>query len=236
MTQDYSTGFPTPTMTDTQSDGTSDQGTTDVAKDQAAQLGQGATDAGQHVAGVAKDQAGQVAAEAGRQIKDLLNQTHGELSDQAGVQQQRVASGLRSLGDELRSMTDHDGDQGVATDLARQAAAKSHDVASWLEDREPGQLLNEVRSFARERPGMFLALAVGAGVAAARLGRGVAGVKSDDDAPSSTTTPSSVVVPTVLPDPDVAPLQTPSHGSTTGTSEMLGIPGPLDYPAGGGPV
>jgi hypothetical protein len=168
--------------TPTYSDG---QATADVAKDQASQLGQSAADAGQHVTEVAKDQAAAVASETGRQAKDLLRQAHSELADQAGAQQQKVASGLRSIGDELSSMSDHDGDKGVATDLAKQAANKAHDIAGWLDDREPGQLLSEVRSFARERPVAFLAIALGAGLVTARLGRGVAGANSDDESSST---------------------------------------------------
>jgi hypothetical protein len=173
--------YTTPTYTD-------GQATADVAKDQANQLGQSAADAGQHVTDIAKDQAAVVASETGRQAKDLLRQAEAELADQAGAQQQKVASGLRSIGDELTSMSDHDGDKGVATDLAKQAADKAHDIAGWLDDREPGQLLSEVRSFARERPVAFLAIALGAGLVTARLGRGVAGANSDDE---SASTPAS---------------------------------------------
>jgi hypothetical protein len=174
---------------------TDGQATADVAKDQANQLGQSAADAGQHVTDIAKDQAAVVASETGRQAKDLLRQAQAELADQAGAQQQRVASGLRSIGDELTSMSDHDGDKGVATDLAKQAAGKAHDIAGWLDDREPGQLLSEVRSFARERPVAFLAIALGAGLVTARLGRGVAGADSDDESSLSTAASGSSDVP-----------------------------------------
>ena len=51
------------------------------------------------------------------------------------------------------------------------AAAPSQSVASWLENRDPGSLLEEVKSFARQRPGTFLLVAAGAGLLAGRLGR-----------------------------------------------------------------
>ena len=44
-------------------------------------------------------------------------------------------------------------------------------MASWLDGRDPGSLLTEVKSFARQRPGTFLLLAAGAGVLAGRLSR-----------------------------------------------------------------
>jgi hypothetical protein len=147
--------------------------TTDVAKDQAAEVGHGAVDAGQHVAAVAKDQAANVTAEAGRQAKDLLYQTRGELTGQASQQQQRLAGGLHSVADELQSMASNVDQPGVASDLARHASTKAHTVASWLEDREPAGLLEDIKTFARQRPAMFLLLAAGTGLVAGRLTRGL---------------------------------------------------------------
>lgn len=173
-------------------------GTADVAKDQAASVGQSAADAGGHVAAVAKDQAQNVVAEAGGQARDLLDQTRTELSDQARVQQQRLAGALRALGDELHSMTQHSEQAGVATDVARQASNRSHDLASWLDGREPGHVLDEVKSFAQRRPGAFLAFAAGAGLLAGRLTRGVKDASDDDSASAqqggagpSTSSPSA---------------------------------------------
>ncbi len=152
----------------------SDSSTTDVAKDQASQVGQGAVQAGQHVAGVAKEQVATVGAEAGRQAKDLLAQAGSELSEQASSQQQRLAQSLRSLGDELHKLT-QPGEQasGPAADLARQGAQRTREFAGWLEQREPGEVLEEVKHFARRRPGSFLLLAAGAGLLAGRMTRGL---------------------------------------------------------------
>jgi hypothetical protein len=155
--------------------------TPDVAKEQAAGVAQSAADAGKTVAGTTKEQTQQVAQEAGRQAKDLLKQTQSELADQASAQQQRAAGNLHALGDELGSMADSSEQNGVATDLIRQAAGRSHDLASWLDQREPGHVLDEIRNFARRRPGTFLALAVGAGLLAGRLTRGIKEDASSDD-------------------------------------------------------
>ena len=64
------------------------------------------------------------------------------------------------------------GQSGVATEVAQQAAERIHGAASWLEQREPADLLQAVRDFARRRPGVFLASAAAAGLAAGRLTRG----------------------------------------------------------------
>jgi len=173
-----SAGYPAPPAT---SSTETDSSTADVAKDQAAQVGQGAVQAGQHVAGVAKDQAVNVGAEAGRQAKDLLSQAGSELGQQASTQQQRLAQSIRSLGEELHKMT-QPGEQasGPAADLARQGAQRSREFASWLEQREPGEVLDEVTSFARRRPGAFLLLAAGAGLLAGRMTRGLKEASSDE--------------------------------------------------------
>ena len=103
--------------------------------------------------------------------KDLLHQAKSDLTDQAGTQQQKAAEGIRTISSQLRTMADASDQPGVAADLIRQAAERSQSVASWLENRDPGSLLDEVKSFARQRPGTFLLAAAGAGLLAGRLGR-----------------------------------------------------------------
>jgi hypothetical protein len=68
----------------------------------------------------------------------------------------------------------------VASDLTRQASDKARDLAGWLESREPGDLLEEVRDLARRKPGTFLLGAAAAGVLAGRLTRSAIDVKRDD--------------------------------------------------------
>lgn len=169
--------------------------TTDVAKDQAASVAGGAADAAQHVAGVAKEQVGQVTAEAGRQVKHLLGQARSELSDQAEAQQQRTAAGLHSVGDQLKSMAQGSEQPGMATDLAHQAADKAHQLAGWLENRDPGSVLDEVRRFAKQRPGVFLAAALGAGLLAGRLARGLAADPDDSADQAKSASPSGYPAP-----------------------------------------
>ena len=133
-----------------------------------------ASDAAQRVAGVAKEQVGQVTAEAGRQVRHLVGQARSELSGQAQTQQQRAAGGLHSVAEQIAAMAQGGAQPGIAIDLAHQAADRVHQIAGWLDDREPAELLDDVRSFARRRPGMFLGLALGAGLVAGRLARGLA--------------------------------------------------------------
>ena len=193
--------------------------TTQVAKDQAAGLGQGASDAGKHVAGVAKDQASGVAAETTKQAKDLLSQTRTELQGQAATQQDRIAAGIRSLSSELGSMAERADQSGTATDLVRQASARADDIASWLEARDPGALVQEVTAFARRRPGAFLAIAAGAGLLAGRLTRGAVDAARDDDSDTSgSTTPSPASSPAAA---TTSPAVEPAYVTDYATAEAV---------------
>ena len=74
----------------------------------------------------------------------------------------------------------------MANDLAQQASSKVRDIASWLESREPGDLLEEARRFARRRPGTFLACAALAGLVGGRFTRGMADEARDDSGTADT--------------------------------------------------
>jgi hypothetical protein len=170
-----------------------------TAKDQASQVASDAASAGENVLGTAKEQAASVAGEVTTQAKDLFKQTQSELVEQASSQQKRVASGLQSLSEELRSMADKSENGGVATDLVQQAAGRAGSVASWLDARDPGSLLDEVKNFARTRPGTFIGLAAVAGVVAGRLTRSLTSEAADEKAAaaSAPSTPTATTAPAV---------------------------------------
>ncbi|WP_204164866.1 hypothetical protein [Rhodococcus oxybenzonivorans] len=205
-TQDQAGAWADP-ATHTPTTRTQDESTTDVAKQQASEVASDAAGAGKHVAGVAGEQAQNVAGEATQQAKDLLQQTRSELTDQAATQQKRVASGLRALGDEFGSMARNSDQSGMATDLTKQVAEKTHAIASWLEDREPGHVLDEVTRFARRKPGTFLALAAGAGLLAGRLGRSLMAANDDsgDAAPNRARAGQGEQWPPEVPDAGALP-------------------------------
>ncbi|WP_139006824.1 hypothetical protein [Arthrobacter crystallopoietes] len=149
------------------------QSKSDMAKEEAGEVGRESKAAGEHVKETAKGEAKQVAQEAKQKARGLVSELGDDVKSQASTQQQRVASGLRSIGDELRSMSQNSEGSGTATHLVSQAADKAGSVAGWLENRDPGSLLDEARRFARQRPGAFLAIAAGAGLLAGRLTRGM---------------------------------------------------------------
>src|SRR3954451_17123608 len=190
MTHSIDAPFPPPPATAGTSGGHAGGGSpsnTDVAKDEAKTLGQTAQQAGSQVASTAADQAKAVAHETQRQAKDLLDQGRSQLKDQTVAQQQKAAQGLTSLAQEMRGLADgtSQGAPGPARDLLQQAAGFVENFSDKLQNREPAQLLGEVRSFARRKPGTFLLGAALLGVAAGRLTRGVQAAHSDSGSSGS---------------------------------------------------
>jgi hypothetical protein len=76
-------------------------------------------------------------------------------------------------------------DSGVASNLVSQAATRVGDVAGWLESRDPAGILDDVKRFARQRPGVFVAVAAGAGILVGRLAKSL--TSAGDSTTSSTT-------------------------------------------------
>lgn len=159
------------------------QPATQVARDEAAEVGRTAADAGRQVAGTAAEQAGNVAQEVRAQARDLVGEARGQVQDQARTGQQKAAEGVRALSRELREMTDG-AQSGPVAEIARQAADRAEDLAGWLGEHEPADLLEEVRSFARRRPGVFLVGMALAGVAVGRLTRGAVDSARADSRPT----------------------------------------------------
>lgn len=219
--------------------------TTDTVREQSKQVGEQAVDSGKQVASVAKDQAQSVLSEAGTQARNLVHEAQTQLTSQASTQQSNLASWLKSLAGDLHDMVDGSpragfsdesrGERlagGLARETVRQVATRAGDVAQWLDNHEPADVLDEVSRFARRRPGLFLALAAAAGVVTGRLTRGLT-ASSDTSSQQSSATPVStssaqfsdvdVVAPpgpasatetVVFPEePDMWPVQRPSTGT-----------------------
>jgi hypothetical protein len=151
------------------------------AKDKAADSAQAGKQAAGEVAQTAVDNAKNVAAETKTQARNIAAEAKNQLQEQTSAQHKNLVSNLRSLADELGSMATNGDQSGVATDLVGKASDRARTAASWLDNRDPGQLVEELRRFARRRPGAFLAGALAAGVVAGRLTRGVAAVHSSDN-------------------------------------------------------
>lgn len=194
--------------------------TATTAKDQATQVGQTARDKGAEVASAAADQAKNVAGETKYQAKQLLQETQTQVREQAGSQKDKAAGGLRSISDELRSLADGtsgSAESGMVTDLARQASEKMQDLAGWLDSKEPGDLIEEIRDLARRKPGSFLVGAAVAGALAGRLTRGAVDAKRDEAGATPTYDAAGTSAYA-----DSAPAGTPSGAAWAGTTTPAG--------------
>jgi hypothetical protein len=197
---------------------------TDTAREQAGRVGETAADAGRDVATTTREEAGEVTREARRQARNLATEARQATSRQLEGEQHRLAKSLHSLSDELNSMADRSDQHGMATELARQAAAKAQDFAGYLDQREPGDLIEEVREFARRRPGTFLLGALAAGVAVGRLTRGAASAKSAESTGASQGISQPVSRPASQPGAQRV-TEPPSGGPQTLQQESLAQPG-----------
>jgi hypothetical protein len=203
-----------------------------VAKNEAATVAGEAAGAVQDVAETAKAGVSDVASEVKTNARDLMHQAKSDLTAQAETQQQKAAEGIRKISEELRSMAAAPDEQGVAADLVRQAADRSASVASWLEHRDPGSLLNEVKSFARQRPGAFLLLAAGAGMVAGRLGRSLqAGAPTAAPTTGTALPPQPVQSPVTDSSIGAYRAGAPVYGETVyGEPARAGFDGPAGVP------
>ena len=101
-------------------------------------------------------------------VDDASGQVRGQLDDQGRQQKDRLAGTLATFGDDLGRMAD--GGSGLAADLAHELADRTQSLSRHLDGREPTELLDDVRRFARQRPGTFLLGALAAGVVVGRSG------------------------------------------------------------------
>jgi hypothetical protein len=233
MTHSIDAPFPPPTSgatspSTTQSTSTGKaQEAKDVAVGEAKNVGQTAAQAGSQVASVATDQAKNVAQETQRQAKDLLEQGRSQVKGQVVSQQQKAGQGLSSIAQELRALADgsSEGAPGPARDLLQQASSSVENFASMLQNREPAELLDEVRRFARRKPGLFLLGAAAAGVLAGRLTSGVKAAHSDSSSTNGFSGQSNYVDPAPTYTDYSAPA-TSSYASTGAATTGAPLPPP----------
>jgi vacuolar-type H+-ATPase subunit H len=200
------------------------EGVTATARDEAGQLKDTSAEAARQVAESVKDKASEVTSDVREQTRRLASQTRDELVGQAGQQKARAADSLRAVGDELRGMAQH-GQSGLGAQLASHGADFTSQAADFLQQHEPGELLDEVRRFARRKPGTFLLVAAAAGVVAGRLTRALAA--GGTDTPGSTRspgnsvsangldTPGQAVADDYLAPPPSTPMTAPPAGETS---------------------
>jgi hypothetical protein len=193
----------------------------DAASSGAAETAATARDGAKDVAGEAVTQVKAVAGEARQQVSTLVDQTKGELSKQADARTTQAAGGLRTLAGQVDALANGRPDEsGPWASLLGDAHGRMSTLAERLESGGSRQLAADVSDFARRRPIVFLAAAVGAGFVAGRLARaGRPAVQdSDQGSPALTSTTPSMTA------------SVPGVPSTTIGSRPATFAAPLDAP------
>jgi vacuolar-type H+-ATPase subunit H len=211
--------FDTPATGTGTSSTDSSGGGLDSAKETAKDALGSASEHGSHVAETAKDEAVKVAAEAKEKATDLLADVKSQVDEQSKAQLQGLAAKLGELADEIQSMVSGSETSNTVTGVAQQLADKTHELSSHLESRQPLDLLDDVRGFARRRPAAFLAGAAVAGVLAGRLTRGAKASHGTNSGPSTSSTigdPPSIGTTSA---PPLGTSSVPPLGTTMGAAD-----------------
>lgn len=115
-----------------------------------------------------------VAGDASQQARRLVNESRQQLRQTAGEQAGRLAQTLRDIGEQLNGMASSaPGNSQALTEVTQQAGSTVRRWADDLDRRGIEGVASDVKRFARQRPGLFIAGALGAGLAVGRLIRSV---------------------------------------------------------------
>lgn len=192
-------------------------GMTDQAREAAGQARQAAgtaADEGKHVANVAKGEAQQVASDVQAHARDLLGEARTEVQQQTRSQLDTLVGTLQGFAEDLEKMARGEGPgSGLANDVVQQVGDKARAFSSQLQDRDPSEILDQARDFARRKPGTFLLGALAAGVVAGRLARGAKDAQSSSS--TGTSTGSAQQVPTA---------SSTAYGTDVGATQTSSLP------------
>jgi hypothetical protein len=168
-------------------------GKADLAREQASEVGDAAQQHASAVAGTAKEQAGKVTSEVRAHAQDLLGQTTDQVGAQADEQTHRLADNLRTLSGHFEAMASSGEPGSTAHTVVDEASRRTGELSSYLDAHQFGEIVNDLKRFARRRPGAFILGSAVAGLVVGRLGRAV------KDAPESADGAETAVQPTATP-------------------------------------
>ena len=158
-----------------------------IGRDQAREVASTTSEQARKVASTAQGEARDVVRGANEQARRLVGDTREELRSQANTQVDRLAQGFNELSRQLRSMGEK-GEPGAASDMAREAAQRTQQIAERLRGGGIDDVLGQLRSVGRNRPGLFLLGAFGAGLVAGRVVRNLAQEPSSGNGSSDLST------------------------------------------------
>ena len=162
----------------------------DVATAEVAEVAASTADGVRDVVDEASAQAKAVATQARQQLDRLVSQSRDEFRLQAEQRGTQAAGQLRTLSEQLTALAaGRPESAGPLVGYLEDVQDQIRRLTSRLEQGGPQELFDDVASFARRRPGVFLAAAAGAGFVAGRVLRAAAANhREEEELESSLTT------------------------------------------------
>jgi hypothetical protein len=184
----------------------------DRAGEEASNVVETASEGVREVADEVKAQAQAVAGEARQQFDDLVGQARAEFRQQAEQRNEQAASRLRSLSEQLVALAEGRTESaGSLVGYLRDVDGQVRNLATRLEQRGPDGVVEDLSGFARRRPGVFLAGAVGIGFVIGRAARA-------GSAAQQPSTATGQLAPSVRPAADVGFAEQPLGNGPSGVS------------------
>jgi polyhydroxyalkanoate synthesis regulator phasin len=130
------------------------------------------------LADTAKEQVSEISQEVVDQGRGLLEETRTQLEDQANTQVEQLAQTVRRLGAQTQALAEgRTSEAGGLPGYLENVSGRLEGWADDLEVRGVDGLVDDLKTFARRRPGVFLLGATAVGFGVGRLVR----AQSDDD-------------------------------------------------------
>jgi hypothetical protein len=163
----------------------------DRAGEEASNVAQTATEGVREVADEVRTQAKAVAGEARQQFEDLVDQARDEFRQQAQQRNDQAAEQLRTLSEQIAALAEgRPEDAGPLAGYLGEAEDRVRRLATRLEERGPQGVMQDLTGFARRRPGIFLAGAIGLGFLIGRAVRAESAAQQSSDSTSQWTSPA----------------------------------------------
>ncbi len=168
------------------------QAVASTAQEKGQEVARVAARQGREIKATAREQAERVRGEVVEQGRTVLAEARSQVESQAHTQSRQLADRLARLGEEVRALNEGRPEDAEtlaphlssAADALYDAADRVYSLASDIDTRGLGAVLEDVQAFARRRPGAFLA---GAALAGFGIGRAVRASSGQD---SQATTPA----------------------------------------------
>ena len=142
----------------------------ETAKAESVEVAETAKQAGKDVMSEVSEQTTAVARTAKDQFGQLAMQTRQELKAQGEQRGEQLAARLQTWAGQMRALVEgRVDDAGELRGLIGDAQQRLESYASSLRERGPDGVMQDVRRFARRRPGMFLLAAGATGFAIGRI-------------------------------------------------------------------